>query len=289
MKTPILVLTDFCPAGQQALHYAVLLAQQLHLELIVLHTFKIPANSNPEIWAKMRRLREENAQLEFRKIKHKYEAYSYRHSEKPLRIRTEASQSSVGESICRAAKKYCPLMLVTGSDNEQQLSSLLSGKKTRRLIESTQLPLLIVPLDAAPAVPRTIVYATDLKKTDAPFVRRTLLDWTDTFSAEMDTVHITTDTNTVNADPFLRMEGERKQEAEGERVHVTDEIALSFIEGLDDYLAVHPADMLVLVTRKYPVWKQCMCYGGKRTRYRSIPLLTLGKGSISLSSKSEAS
>lgn len=292
MKTPILVLTDFRPAGQQALHYAVLLAQHLHLELVILHAFHVPSNYNAEVREKMRRLREENVQLEFRKIKNKYEVYSYQGSEEHLRIRTEASEAPLHESICQAAGKYHPMMLVMGNDNEQQLSHLLSGGKTRKLIEDTRLPVLVVPLDVEPSVPRNIVYATDLKKPDAPLFEA-LLNWTDAFAAEIDTVHITTDTATTGDDlnRFLLLEEELSQNPDYERVHFSDEIALSFTEGLDEYLAEHPADMLVMVTRKYPIWKQCLRASRtrQRARYTRIPLLTLSEGSLAFVDKSEAS
>ncbi|MGF1534074.1 MAG: universal stress protein [Bernardetiaceae bacterium] len=264
MKDRILILTDFGPAAQQALAYAVVLSQQLHFEIILLHLLQAPPNSDPDVYARTRKLRYENALLEFGKIRTTYETYTYQNTEERLHLQTHIGYDTIEIAARDMVENYQPLMIVIGGNKKNHLQNLLVGGKTKRLLESTHTPILVVPREATPALPQKIVYATDLDQHDDI---QEILDWSQSLNAQLHELQVDAP-------------GPRPQISQASLAHfltAEEDLHVSFVEGLDQYLQKNAADLLILFTREYPFWRPCpypapIC---QAEPYTQLPLLTL--------------
>lgn len=274
MNSSILVLTDFLPAAQKALRYAVVLAQHLGLEVVALHALEMPKNCSKEVYKRMQTLRWESAQLEFRKIKNTYEGYEYQQNGQALKLHTETAVSPVLESVWEAMQAYEPSMIVLGADYKRPLKHFLFGKLTRELMEQSELPVMVVPVEAETTLPRHIVCATDLERNEQDGDLLLLTELFERFRERGAAIE-----HFQLAAPLAGKE--RMVVGAVEPYHLLPEQEepplLSFVEDLDVYLSDNPTDMLVMLTRGYPVWEPCPAPKRKckNAHYAQTPLLAL--------------
>ncbi|WP_426060958.1 universal stress protein [Hymenobacter sp. B1770] len=155
----LLVLTDFTPAADNALHYATGLAASLQAHLLLLHvqpgllspdafTGKYPSRSESELQAL---LDERCARAETSGVA----------------CASELASGSVGDTVAKAARRHHALLAIAGKPNTQETQDELVDSASLDLVRDTPCPVLVVPESYASAqLPARLLLATDLSDID---------------------------------------------------------------------------------------------------------------------------
>jgi nucleotide-binding universal stress UspA family protein len=141
----LLVLTDFTPAADNALHYATGLAASLQAHLLLLHVQ--PGLLSPD-------------------------AFTGKHpkrSERELQalLDERSARAATSGVVCKAARRHHALLAIAGKPNTQETQDELVDSAALNLMRETPCPVLIVPeLYASAQLPARVLLATDLADVD---------------------------------------------------------------------------------------------------------------------------
>ncbi|WP_028297998.1 universal stress protein [Olivibacter sitiensis] len=159
MKTAI-VLTDFSESATCAAKYAATVAKSLGIEDILLfhaaHIVTQTAAAQVVVLEGINRKEETEMLLdeladELKKI------------DGSLHYRTKYEEVYVSNVINGLVRQYDPYMVFIGLSGKSNAEKFVVGSNTLKLINTCQVPLMVVPRKDF-ALPKDLIYATDLKK-----------------------------------------------------------------------------------------------------------------------------
>jgi len=235
----ILVPTDFSPAAEVALRYAVMLAQKFTSRIILLHA--IPRHSV--------RLEELDKDL-MAKAGHKLTTLKDQLTndgldEKLIDVRV-INEFPLDAVIRAVASDQHADLIVIGSKGASGLRKTLLGSFAADVIEDTSLPVIAVPLCAPTEGVSNIVYATDLL--DTIHELETLLPYARLFNATIHMLHIQKPDRqqTINETDILTQAQNRTGY---EKITFTLRTSDEFDEVIDQFLAEKGADLLAMFTQ----------------------------------------
>jgi nucleotide-binding universal stress UspA family protein len=271
MKT-IIIPTDYSVNALNAATYGFALAHQLDAKVLLFHAFHLP-DVNSEIPMNVPRLTDLTAQhigqLEKigRKLKEKY----------PVHIEYAAKLGFFIEELSELVADKPGSLVVMGMRGANILEQKVLGTLTTAVLQRAAFPVLIVPADARVKPLQHILLACDYTSLSVDNSLNWLKDIAHTFRAEVQVLHIA-QPETVLADGSLAVEGshlERVLQGVNHQFAWLEEE--SVLEGIEQGIQLHHAELLVMVPRKRSFWDAIT--GHSHTRKMAfktpIPLLAL--------------
>lgn len=161
MKT-ILFPTDFSKNAENALHYALEFALKLEAKLVILNVVTLPYDLNL-------RVEEAVQSVEgFYDEKLKALIADIRSNSRytPLSIQGKTIGGSIVHTILETALQIKADLIVMGTTGASGLSKLLFGTNTAEVIRQSEVPVLVIPQEAAYSDFKTIAFAIDYKEDD---------------------------------------------------------------------------------------------------------------------------
>ncbi|MDF9797498.1 nucleotide-binding universal stress UspA family protein [Catalinimonas alkaloidigena] len=280
MKTikKILAPTDFSKTANNALQYAVELAKEVDAKLIVLHSYRVPAISDtayplggmyPEGMVDIEDVKKE-VSVEMDKIKEDY-LFS-----KTLKFETVLQAGFAEENILEIIDNESIDLVVMGTRGANAIQELL-GSTTSHIIESSKVPLLVIPEDVSFGQLTNIVLATDYQQVHKPEDYSMLLNMVDIFHAEVDVLHVSKGASKLNETELeVGEELDRILKKTRHKYHydIEDE---NINEGIEKFLEKHSASMLAMIPRKHSFFDKLI--HGSKTKHMIFhthrPLLIL--------------
>jgi nucleotide-binding universal stress UspA family protein len=276
--TKILAPTDFSPAANNALNYAVGLAKEIGAKLYVLHAYRIPAVADtaypiggmyPEGMVDMEDVQKEiNAEME--KIKTDY-LYS-----PDLKFETITESGFAQESILEYVDKLDIDLIVMGTRGSNALQELF-GSTTSHIINNTKVPILVIPREVSFEKVDNIVLATDYKKSHKPETYDMLLTMVDIFHADVDVLHVRQEVSKMSGDELdagEELDRILKKTRHSYHYNLENE---NVNEGIEKFLQDHQSSMLAMVPRKHSLIDR-LIHGSKTQHmifHTQKPLLVL--------------
>lgn len=244
MPAPLLVLTDFTPAADAALHYAATLAAHLQLPLVLLHvnrnsvfdpetfTGKIPHRSEGEIAVAL------NERIQSLAV--------------PAVPAMTAGRSTA--AIREIVAQHRPALLVLGRPSVAELPDELVSTTSLELLSQIQYPLLIVPANTTNKLPQRLVLAADNNSFQlAPSARpvQTLLN---ALQTPVTVVHVAEPEDNDSCHAALASVQRAGLLADGHPPISTHGVRhLDIPRGLEQALQKTRADGLILIARRHNV------------------------------------
>ncbi|TBN04308.1 universal stress protein [Hyunsoonleella flava] len=187
MKT-ILYATDCTVNDASSLKYAYRFSSIMKADLHVLHVYEFPPISYLTIQhpdnLKKRMHREQMELLD------KYCKTSLKNEFQQRPITTHVVESnSVSNSILRLSKILSPDLIFIGMKDSHSTRGYFSGNIANTLLESIEIPLLIIPNGMMYNTISTIVYATDFEEYDIVSLKK-LVEIAKPFSALIEVIHV---------------------------------------------------------------------------------------------------
>lgn len=246
----ILVPIDFSQAALVALDYAVAIAKEIGATITVYHSFtpmtniSLAAGNIPLEQEIDRLIRQLNEQAE--NLIRPYKTISYREKEGFVEIDTLIKVGYVADDIAMLTESSYHLV-VLGTKGVSGIDEVIFGSVAGKVAEVAKCPVLIIPEKAFFNGIESIVYATELGKTDQ-FIIDDLLDFADIFGAKISCLHINTESNQM-AEKLTKLTDLESCYWFTPIKKLTFELLTgeSVLKSLYQYLDEHKPDMLTVV------------------------------------------
>ncbi len=238
MKT-ILVPTDFSPCAANALKYAALLAQASGANLHLLHSIDMPANPNAGFLDGGDRLIELQTKEANDLMKEAIHSVADQ-----VAVQPHVAVGDVMAILQQTAKKINADLIVMGTEGDSAAGRFLFSSLTSRTLSLVEEPVLVVPDEAVPALPRNATYATDFDQDDKKALieaKALLQNLNLTFTA----LHI----RGYNDKPNPKTE-EFEAFFRQQNINLVYRTDSSVEDGILGYMADHKPDLMVLLRAK---------------------------------------
>jgi len=161
----ILIATDFSANAKHAAEYGYIIASQVKADVILCNAFIVPAEmpqGGTLVWPQFEYDEiVDSTNSELKKIKEDLKGSHANDTFKPV-INCLSEVGAFTDVIKEIADKNDVELTVMGTHGSSRLESLLMGNHSRRMIDATKCPLLLVPSSAAVKPIKKVAFATDL-------------------------------------------------------------------------------------------------------------------------------
>ncbi len=279
----ILIATDFSANATNAAEYAYALASQIKADLVLYNAFIVPEQApqvTNSVWPAYDydELRNDSNDDMRELERHLRSKQQKGHFEPSIRKSSEAGV--VQEVITDAAKKRHVSLVVMGTHGHSGVSGLLLGNHARRLIDSTNCPLLLVPAIAHPTTIKKIAFATDFKDPEKDLAAIfKLIPLLKKLNAELLITHIYDETTSA-FDFKMHLEGfllELSNKADYPHIYYRLVKSDKPEKGLDWLCRFGQVDMLAMVHREKSFLERVIegSHTQKMADHISVPLLVI--------------
>lgn len=174
MKT-ILVPVDFSDNSKNAMDYAILLANKLHMKLLLFHAIESSEKYNtPEKVEKELKLWQRAVVT----------------TERTLTCEIAFEQGDLVDELIELMKERSIDLIVMGTKGTTGLKEVFVGSKTSWVMEKLKIPVIAVPSGCEFSAIKKIVFATDYQDSDVESIR-IAAKIARRFHAELTVVHVT--------------------------------------------------------------------------------------------------
>jgi len=285
---PILVPTDFSKPAGNAAKYAINLCGILKTNIYLCHAFLVPADamgSAQTAWPLIDYSSlDKYYEKALNKLAGKLEDYGQEIPDgknfQPV-ISCAAESGEAIEVIEQQAAKNKPGMIVMGMSGAGAISRFLIGSVSRRLLQKSSYPVLLIPQKVRFKMLKKIAFATNLNDNDIDVIN-SFVTWIAFFNAELVIAHIVDDKDDPvlhqkEVDEFMKNVGNK---INYDRIYFRQVASHTIDEGLD-WLAGHgQIDMLAIVHHQHGALSRIFLHSHtlKLAGHTHLPLLVFPSG-----------
>ncbi len=260
----ILVPTDFSDNANQALKYAVVLAQASGAEIVLLHVYNetLPVHETPLLRYTKGKVGLKNCMQQM--------------------VPAEIKQSCICESgnavekIAEIAIAQQADLVVMGIRGSNRLSQLIIGSTTTALIRTTKLPVFVIPENANADSPEKLLFAFDGKDIPSKLTMKPLREIAGIFNAEILTLNVMHALEVPLLDKrFIAREAFHALEGTDYSMHFSQNSDV--LEGINDFIAQHEVNAVAMIYRPVGFFNRIFTESRahKMAFYTKKPLLIL--------------
>lgn len=274
MITRILVPTDFSPAADNALRYAIHFAEKTGAKLHLLHAINIPvgdayfvAGSYFTLINELEKVAEEG----FTKLKKKIL------KSVDFKQKTVVSAGYAPSAIEDYAKKEKIDLIIMGTSGASGLKEVFFGSNAASTISASDVPVLVIPPKARYHELKDLIYATDYTEPEFPAVSR-LIYLAELYRARVTVLHVKSEYDQY-FDSAKNFFVKNKSNISYKRWKMARTRGENAMEGISNYLADNSTDLLVVAKHNRSFFDRIFHRSlSKRMAYHThIPLLVLNK------------
>ena len=275
----ILVPTDFSECASTAIDFAVQSAKVMGADITLLNVFEVDVNLYTEYMGVNKQFNDsllDIARQKLRQLKSSIE------EAEGVKVHTQLIRGPLKDSILLSAADWHIDLIVMGTLGASGLKEKLWGSNTASIIESTPLPLMVVPTEYQWKHPRKILLASNHFE-KKPAVLDAVFQLGQMFHADIE-VAVFTDEDDDKAITFIEQTRSTPQyeKALKEMYHV-ENLKATHLYGkmledtLQEYIVQNDFDVLAMITYHRNFWDQVFHPSvTKRMSYHtSVPLLVL--------------
>ncbi len=272
----ILVPFDFSQNAETALLYAKGVAEKAGAGITVFHIVNIPANilaHAADDVAKEAIIEKEEAN-KLAALQEKI-ALLFGNVHHGVQSRVAFSQLMV-EKTLELALAIKADIIIMGTHGASGISQFLFGSNTSTMISKSPVPVLAIPPGTATALPKRIVYASDLEHIPNELQRINV--FASALQASVTLLHFTTkDLQATEEKVAAHIPADTGINLQV--VVLPLQIGVTLLTQIRHYVTTHPTDWVVMVTKERGFWSKLL--GGSKTESMAnalpVPLLSLKK------------
>ena len=268
MKT-ILVPTDFSESANNATDYAVKLAKEFDMNLLLLHVFHVPITP-PPLHMPVNISTSEDIQKEKEDLlKRKAKAIQNSHN---ISVKYHAKMNFVVDGILDEKAD----LIVMGMQGTTNVTDILMGSITTSVLRKSSTPVFVIPEKSKYKKPRKIVFACDFdnqKNTD-PY--KTLKGFAEKFDAKIAVLNVSERKQLETVDETRSGKKLEKSltDIEHEYFFHTNE---NIIDEINELVTDQNADLVAIIPHKYSLIEQLFhdSISKKLAFYSHVPLFVI--------------
>jgi len=268
----ILYTTDFSDAAENALNFAVRMAESSQSKLLLFHTYDIPYDHSERVDADIEAMKKKS-----RKAMDKLESsIRSRPDLENLEVETIIGTGSTVTSILETAREVQPNLIVMGTRGASGIKKLIFGSNTAEIIMHSEFPVLAIPEEFKFEHIAELVYATDYREADLEILSD-IIQLARLLDVPVRVLHLT-DEDTLTEEIKFRGFKDLVRETINFQ-NITHELLYSeqFLDGLDRYLEEHLRAIMSLGSYRRNLLERMVNRStGMEMAYHSrLPLLVL--------------
>lgn len=285
MKT-ILVPTDFSGPAENAALYAMHLAKAMKCNIHLCNAFTVPADSplmsgvSWSLYDYPELLEECNKKLEKVALLLKEQNDKNRDAEdSQSQITYSCEVGDISLVINENAKKNHAVLTVMGMTGMGKLERFIMGSNSVRMINTSEVPVLILPFNQNYKGLNKIVFSTDLHPKDIK-IAQAVIKFAKYFNAETIIAHIKDFIDTIDADSYEERKNEFVKEIGSSASYLS--IDSDNIESGFDKLKKMDIDLLVMEHRNRRFLDRLVLgsYSARQAREMELPLMVIPEDAI---------
>jgi nucleotide-binding universal stress UspA family protein len=284
----ILVPVDFSKASKQAAHYALHLAKYIKANITLCHANYNPIEITTEAigsqpgydLATIKKESLDSLEEVASEMRNKVSAFSMPGSFQP-QIKCTAEAGGVTDIITQLADKERSELIVMGMTGAGPIARLLFGSISRRMIDETQVPLILIPEGFLFSKIQKIAFATRMVDEDIDVIHA-LAAFASYFHADLLVAHVSdhNDKNEAHEKQFKNFLSDVTCKINYDKVYFRHVDKENVDKGLD-WLSEHGMiDLLVMVHHQKGDFESLFSsHTHTRANHLKIPLLVMPLGS----------
>lgn len=252
----ILVPIDFSPASDKALQYALELMDKELDSLIVLHVY-MPPVPDPEmpyellsqVYDSTKEISEMHIQKLLDRLKNEYGA--------TLKVKGKVVLGSAIEGILNESTLLQADLLVMGMRGQNKMLRKIMGTTATRVIQRTEIPVIVVPDTVSYTPIRRIAYASNLEVEDIMALDK-VVELANNLKAEVRCVHIQTEGESLDTYKKELLEEAYRHDLSQRPISVDVFSNENIIQGLNAYVELHEIDLIVMLTHQRSIFHRIL-------------------------------
>jgi len=281
MKT-ILVLTDFSKLSKVAVSYAIGIAKKMESKIILASVINASASSNARAnWKKLADEMVKSAQRDADQLMTEIK--------KQLGSVEITYQSILGfpmaDMIDEFAQKNKVDLIIMGTKGATGLKKVTMGSNAAAVIDSSSVPVIVVPGDNTFKAIKNIVYATDF--TNLAKEIKTMTRFARHFDAPIHVLHVVRDgtkSDMERMEQNMAKVAAKEQSTSAAKIHFHVVKNENTAKAVDKFVVDNKADILTMFTHRLDFYEKL--FGKSITRqlafHSTVPLLTFNKTNLKL-------
>lgn len=274
MINSILVPTDFSPVANNALAYALQLAQKCNAAIHILHVKQIPI-ADPVFPAETYQLYIDEINQAEQEGRNKLEQDLLQSTS--VKWQWHSTTGFVNDEIIHHSNQLTVDLIVMGTTGASGLAEILVGSNAASVIGKSAIPVLVIPPGHAYGDIKHVMYATDYNEPEFPSVSR-MMFFAELYDAKVTILHIKTD-----YDRYFNAEGnffsKNKEAFSQPDITIINMENQEVIKGIDHHVAEGKVDLLVMAKHNRNFFDRLFHRSlSKQMAYHTqVPLLVLNK------------
>jgi nucleotide-binding universal stress UspA family protein len=258
----ILVPVDFTMHAENAVYFAVRIAEKLKAEIKLLNAYLDPMGT-PQTYLesytyqlnieKVIREVEEETYKSLNAMTGRIKTYIKENDIKDVKVKFDLYKGNAVDTILNEVEEYKPAMVIMGTRGSELDRFRSFGSVTSHLIEKAGIPVLAVPkgFDGKSfTVPDNILYATDFDTTDFSALRR-LISFVKPFNSKIYCVHAALDeAETMDEVQMKRLRNRLLETMDEYNIECGLLETMDIQQGLEDFIEERDIDILAVTMRK---------------------------------------
>lgn len=273
----ILVPTDFSKPSKVAVLYAALLAKKAGAELVIATVAYGQASSRAMMVSQKLDMEMKNIAIkELEELTNEIQSKV----RGKLTISTQVlSGFPVTQVIQRFVKRKEVDLIVMGTRGATGLQKVIIGSNAAAMIQSSSVPVIIVPHNATFKGFKKIVYATDMNDIEEEL--STVSVFAKLFNAKIDVLHVIPEATSTDLNAKqIKSDLVKKMKYEKISFHLSKNDAIP--EAIDNFMVDRKADILIMFTHKLSFFEKLFSRSVTRKLafHSHIPMLTFNKDNL---------
>lgn len=265
----ILFPTDFSDHANIGLRYAVELCNEIDAELHIIAVYRIQRSASSFI--SMRDIIQKNTEEDMNRLVSGISQF-IKNDKTPETLVIEGDTSDV---IISYAKRHDIDLIIMGTQGANSLKTILFGSVTKKVANSTNIPLLAVPMSVAQASidKGRFVLAVDDQEVAESAGFDLISDILDRMDKKLDILHVTkkSDRDVFPYDPFI---GNYLGDQMGEVIILEGD---NPVEAIKSYVETNDVSLLVMIKREHSFIERLLFKGNtaQEILITNVPLLIM--------------
>lgn len=182
----ILVPTDFSATAERAFRFACLIAEKSNSTIILYHVYTPVKSSFIDVGTDKKeynRQMEESLLVKMERLKKKVAG------DRNIIISTVIGYAPIVDNILGFAEQNYIDLIVMGTQGATGIKKVIVGSVANKIIDNTEIPLILIPEQYELKIPETILYTTHIFNHDPQYLS-IVIRLAEIFDAELKIIHI---------------------------------------------------------------------------------------------------
>lgn len=265
----ILVPTDFSDNANNALSFAIALANRFETDIILYHVYRIGTSAAEKFKSTVDEIVREDKMKALEQILEKFRPTLEKGS-----LQGQIARGHIEDLIVDKAKKEKFDLIVMGSEGETGLGTLLFGSTSLEVTRRSSVPVVVIPQGAEPRPIKNIILAVDGAGISSPELLKPLAELARLRDASFQVFH-----KKMDEEESAELHPSVAQALEGldYTYHCEETETDDISDSIKDFVEKHDGDLLCLIHRRTGLFSRL--FKEKVTRDslidNAIPLLVI--------------